>query len=112
MKGSRCISSETVAEYSDMLRKAIRWFEEDAKQKDPVARLVLNDMVPSRLSEIKDAIRAREMIRPGEAVDLIYGIVEDYEGYLKQAGTKKYLNGDAIRNRLEATRCFKDEVGP
>jgi hypothetical protein len=112
MKGSRCISSETVAEYSDMLRKGIRWFEEDAKQKDPEARLVLSDLVPSRLSEIKDAIRAREMIRPGEAVDLIYGIVKDYEVFLKRAGTKKYLNGDEIKNRLEVIRRFKDEVGP
>lgn len=112
MKDSRCISSEAVAEYSDMLRKAIRWFEEDAKQEHPVARLVMNDLTPSRLSEIKDAIRSRETIRPGESVDLIYGIVEDYEGYLKQAGTKKYLNGDEIKNRLEAIRSFKDEVGP
>ena len=87
------------------------WFEEDARQKCPATRLVLNDSALSGLSRIKDAIRAKKMIESGEVVDLIYGIVEDYEGYLKQARTKKYLNGDEIKNRLEAIRCFKDEVG-
>lgn len=95
-----------------MLRKAIRWFEEDAKQKDPVARLALNDSALSQLSQIKAVISAKQMIKPGEVVDLIYGLVENYERYLKQAGTKKYVDETEIKNRLEVIRCFKDEVGP